>query len=168
MLVDPQEFLDKALGVLRTVMQEFMVHGVKYERIDGAEYEMYLFEQQELDGYLSRMLEVRKSIYDLIEYDSDVERKFAEELDSREDIRLFVKLPRWFKVDTPVGSYNPDWAIVKQGEGEAPKLYLVRETKGTIDELKLRVIEWAKIRCGKAHFSQLGVDYKHVTSAAEV
>ncbi|MBM4074635.1 MAG: DEAD/DEAH box helicase, partial [Planctomycetes bacterium] len=63
MLVDPQEFLDKALGVLRTVMQEFMVHGVKYERIDGAEYEMYLFEQQELDGYLSRMLEVRKSIY---------------------------------------------------------------------------------------------------------
>ncbi|MEI6319798.1 MAG: DEAD/DEAH box helicase family protein [Pseudomonadota bacterium] len=168
LLVDPQEFLDKALGVLRTVMQEFMVHGVKYERIDGAEYEMYLFEQQELDGYLSRMLEVRKSIYDLIEYDSDVERKFAEELDSREDILLFVKLPRWFKVNTPVGSYNPDWAVVKQEEDEAPKLYLVRETKGTVDELRLRGIEWAKIRCGKAHFSQLGVDYKHVTSAAEV
>ena len=129
---------------------------------------MYLFEQQELDGYLSRMLEVRKSIYDMVEYESDVERRFAEELDAREDIRLFVKLPRWFKVETPVGTYNPDWAIVKQAENEAPKLYLVRETKSTLDQLKLRGIEWAKLSCGKAHFAELGVNFKHVTSAAEV
>jgi type III restriction enzyme len=168
LLVDPQEFLDRALRQLRTVMQEFMVLGVKYERIAGAEYEMYLFEQQELDGYLSRMLEVRKSIYDMVEYESDVERRFAEELDAREDIRLFVKLPRWFKVETPVGTYNPDWAIVKQAENEAPKLYLVRETKSTLDQLKLRGIEWAKLSCGKAHFAELGVNFKHVTSAAEV
>jgi type III restriction enzyme len=168
LLVDPQEFLDRALKVLRAVMQEFMVIGVKYERIAGSEYEMYLFEQQELDGYLSRMLEVRKSIYDLIEYDSDVERKFAEEIDARDDIRLFIKLPRWFKVETPVGTYNPDWGIVKQVLDEAPKLYLVRETKGTLEQLRLRGIEWAKMSCGKAHFTELGVDFKHVTSAAEV
>lgn len=168
LLVDAQDFLDKALGILRTVMQEFMVDGVKYERLDGAEYEMYLFEQQELDGYLSRMIEVNKSIYDLIEFDSEVERKFAEELEAREDIILFVKLPRWFKVETPVGSYNPDWAIVKRCEGDNPKLYLVRETKGAVDQLNLRGIEWAKICCGRAHFSKLGVDYKHVASASEV
>lgn len=168
LLVDPQEYLDRVLKVLRAVMQEFMVLGVKYERIADAEYEMHLFEQQELDGYLSRMMEVRKSIYDVIEYGSNVERKFAEELDARADIRLFVKLPRWFKVETPVGTYNPDWAIVKQDEDGAPKLYLVRETKGTLEQLKLRGIEWAKLNCGKAHFTQLGVDFKYVTSAAEV
>ncbi len=168
LLVDPQEFLDRALKELRTVMQEFMVLGVKYERIAGAEYEMYLFEQQELDGYLSRMLEVQKSIYDVVEYDSDVERRFAEELDARDEIKLFVKLPRWFKVETPVGTYNPDWAIVKQDLNEAPKLYLIRETKSTLDHLKLRGIEWAKLSCGKAHFTELGIDFKQVTSAAEV
>jgi type III restriction enzyme len=168
LLVDPQEFLDRTLRVLRAVMQDFMVLGVKYERIAGSEYEMFLFEQQELDGYLSRMLQVRKSIYDLIEYDSDVERRFAEELDARDDIRLFIKLPRWFSIDTPVGTYNPDWGIVKHAQGEAPKLYLVRETKGTLEQLKMRGLEWAKLNCGKAHFKELGVDFKHVTSAAEV
>jgi type III restriction enzyme len=168
LLVDPQEFLDRALKVLRGVMQEFMVVGVKYERIADSEYEMYLFEQQELDGYLSKMLEVRKSIYDVIEYDSDVERRFAEELDARGDIRLFIKLPRWFKVETPVGAYNPDWGIVKQAQDEAPKLYLVRETKGTMEQLKLRGSEWAKMSCGRAHFTALGVDFKYVTSAADV
>ena len=167
-LVDPQKFLDGALRVLRTVMQEFMVLGVKYERIVGAEYEMRLFEREELDGYLSRMLEVRKSIYDMVECDSDVERRFAEELDARDDIRLFVKLPRWFKIETPVGTYNPDWAIVKQEDDEAPSLYLVRETKSTVEQMKLRGMEWAKLSCGRAHFSELGVDAKHVTSAAEV
>lgn len=168
LLVDPQEFLDRTLKVLRSVLQEVMVSGVKYERISGSEYEMYLFEQQELEGYLSRMLEVRKSIYDHVEYDSDVERTFAEELDARDDIRLFVKLPRWFKVETPVGTYNPDWGIVRQSGDEAPKLYLVRETKGTLDQYKLRGLEWAKMTCGKSHFAELGIDFNHVTSAGEV
>ncbi len=168
LLLDPQEFLDRALKVLRTVLQEVMVSGVKYERVSGAEYEMYLFEEQELDGYLSRMLEVRKSIYDYVEYDSDVERSFATELDARDDVRLFVKLPRWFKVETPVGTYNPDWAVVKQSGEEAPKLYLVRETKATLEQLKLRGLEWAKMSCGKSHFTELGIDFKHVTSAGEL
>jgi len=97
-----------------------------------------------------------------------VEKDFALALDSREDIKLFIKLPGWFRVETPVGTYNPDWAIVKQPQGEEAKLYLVRETKSTKDQLKLRGVEWAKLRCGKAHFDELQVDFKHVTSAAEV
>lgn len=76
-----------------------------------------------------------------------------------------MKLPGWFKIETPIGTYNPDWAIVKEND---EKVYLVRETKSTKDQLKLRGSEWAKIQCGKAHFSELGVNFSHVTRAGEV
>ncbi len=87
------------------------------------------------------------------------------EKDTREDIRLFVKLPAWFKVDTPVGEYNPDWAIVKH---DSQTLYLVRETKGTRDFIKLRTVEADKVRCGHRHFETLGVPFAIAVSADEV
>jgi type III restriction enzyme len=127
---------------------------------------MLLFEREEISSYLSRLIEVQRSIYDVVEFESDVEKRFATGLDAREDIRLFFKLPPWFKVQTPMGEYNPDWAIVKEEEGQG-KLYLIRETKGTDDADDLRGRE-PKIECGKAHFSALGVDYKVVTSHNEV
>ena len=80
--------------------------------------------------------------------DSNIERDFAETLDSeaREDVKLFVKLPSWFKIETPIGTYNPDWAIVKQGD---EKLYLVRETKGDSFKIKGgRSGETDKVECG--------------------
>jgi len=129
---------------------------------------MMLFEERELIGYLNRLVEVKNSIYDAIEFESSGEKEFAEQLDAREDIKLFLKLPAWFKVETPLGTYNPDWAIVKQEKGEREKLYLVRETKATDDRWQLRVSESAKIDCGAAHFEELGVDFKQITSAAEV
>jgi len=165
---NPQQFLDYALRAVRDSLNQVIIDGIKYEKIAGAEYEMLLFEEHEIVGYVSRMLDVKRSIYDAIEFDSQVEKDFALALDSREDIKLFIKLPGWFRVETPVGTYNPDWAIVKQPQGEEAKLYLVRETKSTKDQLKLRGVEWAKLRCGKAHFDELQVDFKHVTSAAEV
>src|SRR5947208_11396052 len=110
-------------------------------------------------------LQVHNSIYDYVEYDSQIERRFAEELDKREDIKLFVKLPGWFQIDTPIGTYNPDWAILKH-DGQA--LYLVRETKGTRDFLQLRTSEADKIRCGKQHFETIGVPFAVVVSADEV
>ena len=91
-------------------------------------------------------LQVKNSVYEYVVYDSEVEREFAKKLDEREDIKLFVKLPRWFTIPTPLGEYNPDWAIVKH---DGQTLYLVRETKGTKDFLKLRTSEADKIRCGK-------------------
>ena len=97
-------------------------------------------------------------------FESEVERAFAEAKSKREDIKLFIKLPGWFKIETPIGAYNPDWAIVKQGDA---KVYLVRETKSTKDQLKLRGSGWAKIQCGKAHFDTLQVDFAHVVSANE-
>lgn len=165
---NPQQYLDQAEKAIKRVLEDIIINGIKYERIEGSEYEMSLFEQNEISSYISKMVEVENSIYDSIEFDSDVEKRFAEGLDRRRDIKLFIKLPRWFKVETPVGDYNPDWAIVKQPDGENAKLYLVRETKSTTDLHKLRPDEANKIRCGKAHFQELGVDFKHVTSPEEV
>jgi type III restriction enzyme len=125
--VNPQQFMDGATRAIRKALDDLMVDGIKYEPVTGpnGEYEMLLFEEKEIDGYEDRMLEVKKSIYDAIEYESGPEERFAKDLDSREDIKLFVKLPSWFKVETPIGTYNPDWAIVKQ-PGAEEKLYLIR------------------------------------------
>ncbi len=162
---NPQQFLDQALSAVQSELHELIIDGIKYERINGQEYEMLLFEEQEIAGYMTDMIEVDNSIYDAVLCDSEIERQFAEAMSTREDIKLIIKLPSWFKVATPVGTYNPDWAIVKENDD---KVYLVRETKGTTDELKLRGAEWAKIRCGKAHFDELGVDFAHVVSAKEI
>lgn len=162
---NPQQFLDQALAAIGAELHELMIAGIKYERINGQDYEMMLFEEREITGYLTSMIEVDNSIYDVVPYESEVEQKFVEAMSTRQDIRLFIKLPPWFQVETPVGTYNPDWAIVREHD---EKVYLVRETKGTRDQLKLRGSEWAKIQCGRAHFDALGVDFEHVTSADEV
>ena len=166
--INPQRFMDVVAGILKHELHRLLVDGIKHERIDGydgdAEWQMTLFASEELVDYLSA-LAVNKSIYDYVTYDSQVERRFAEQLDARGDIKLFVKLPSWFKVETPVGTYNPDWAIVKV---DGTTLYLVRETKATHDFLKLRTAEAEKVRCGARHFDALGVSFEVVTSASEV
>ena len=166
--INPQQFMDYTVNAVRHTLNQMIIDGIKYEKVDGEVYEMLLFEEKEIEGYLNRMLEVENSIYDFIEVESETERSFAEAMSSREDIKLFFKLPDWFQIETPIGTYNPDWAIVKQVPGEPQKLYLVRETKSTKEQAKLRVSEWDKIRCGKAHFQTLGVDFDHITSAEEV
>ena len=166
--VNPQRFLDQVAAILKHELHRLLVDGIKYERLAGhgadAEWEMLLFKNEELVNYLNA-LQVNKSVYEYVVYDSEVEREFAKKLDEREDIKLFVKLPNWFKVDTPVGEYNPDWAILKH-DGQA--LYLVRETKGTRDFLKLRTTEADKVRCGQRHFATLGVPFAVAVSADEV
>ncbi|MFD1141934.1 DEAD/DEAH box helicase family protein [Larkinella insperata] len=162
---NPQQFLDQALSAITTELRTLMVDGIKYECVDGKVYEMLLFENREVNGALTNMIDVENSIFDSIEVDSNTERQFVESMRGRQDIKLFIKLPGWFMIDTPLGKYNPDWAIVKEHD---EKVYLVRETKGSKEELKLRASEWAKIRCGKAHFDALGVDYDVVTSASEI
>ena len=104
--------------------------------------------------------------YEAVVVDSDIERKFAAAMDKRvDDVRLCVKLPSWFFVQTPLGQYNPDWAIVLERD---EKMYLVRETKGTRDIEKLAADERDKVKCGKAHFKALEVDFEVVTCADEV
>lgn len=168
LFADPQRFLDAVAAIVKHELHRLLVDGIKYERLGGpggdSEWEMTRFESPELVDHL-RSLEVKRSIYPYVQYDSEIERKFAERLDQRDDIRLFVKLPRWLVVDTPVGEYNPDWAIVKQAD---ETVYLVRETKGTKDFLKLRSLEADKVRCGERHFAALGVSFQAVVSADEV
>ena len=165
---NPQLFMDQVARILKYELHRLLVDGIKYERIEGtgsnAAWDQMLFKNEELVNYL-KALEVKKSVYDYVVYDSEIEREFAEQLDQREDIKLFVKLPGWFKVDTPVGEYNPDWAIVKH---DSTTVYLVRETKGTRDFLKLRSTEADKVRCGKKHFEALGQDFRVVVTAGEV
>jgi type III restriction enzyme len=165
LLINPQEFIDGALRCIQNVLEAFMVNGIKYEKIEGEFFEMQLFESKELEGYLSKMLAVQNSVHDFIVYDSEVERNFAETLDKRTDIKCFVKLPKWFNVETPIGKYEPDWAIVKEN---TDRLYLVRETKNTKDQAKLRSSENQKIKCGSAHFGVLGVDFAVVSDPAEI
>ncbi|MDR1190850.1 MAG: DEAD/DEAH box helicase family protein [Verrucomicrobiales bacterium] len=164
-LNNPQKFMDEVAAILKRELQRLIIDGIKYEKIAGEEYDIRLFEEEEIMSYLANRLEVRKSVYDAIVYQSETERKFAEELDRREDIKLFVKLPAWFQVETPIGPYNPDWAIVKHHD---TTLYLVRETKGTKNLAELRPFEQQKIRCGEGHFKTLEVDFATVTSAGEI
>jgi type III restriction enzyme len=166
--VNPQRFMDSVAAILKSELHQLIVDGIKYERIPTTDAEFQwrqeLFKNEELINYLTA-LQVNHSIYEYIVYDSQVERKFAQKLDSREDIKLFVKLPRWFEIDTPIGRYNPDWAILKHNE---ETLYLVRETKSTKDFLKLRTTEADKVRCGQRHFEAIGTSFAVVVSADEV
>lgn len=167
-VLNPQAFMDAVASVLRNVLHHLLIDGIKYERLvvdsSFAEWEMQAFKNEELIDYLSA-IEVKKSIYDHVVYESEVERKFAQTLDERTDIRLFVKLPSWFSIDTPVGDYNPDWAIVKHDD---TTVYFVRETKATKDFLKLRSTEADKVRCGSRHFEALGVDFAVAVTADEI
>ena len=166
--LNPQLFLDSVATVLKHELHRLLVDGIKYERLPGSgpdvEWEMLLFKSEELVNYLSA-LQVDKSVYEYIVFQSEIERSFAQKLDQREDIKLFVRLPAWFEVDTPVGKYNPDWAIVKEAD---ETLYLVRETKDTHDFLKLRSKEADKIRCGQRHFEAIGVSFAVAVSADEI
>jgi len=165
--VNPQAFMTEAATLITRTLHNMIVDGIKYEQIAGQQYEMQLFENEEIESYLANLYEVQnkdKTLYDCIPYDSEVEREFASQLDSMESVRLFVKLPRWFVVKTPIGDYNPDWAIVAEQDS---KVYLIRETKSTLDDEKRRKSENQKIKCGKRHFDALGVPFKVATTVAE-
>ena len=168
---NPQQFLEHAVAAIRKSLHDLMVDGIEYERIADAEWEMHRLESEELESYVSRLLEVQNSIYDVVEFESKVEYEFAKALDARTDIKLFFKLPDWFKVETPLGTYNPDWAIVREEPDGQNKVYLVRETKGTTDWFKIPEIQRKKIQCGKAHFKAVGLKeggYDWVASAEGV
>ncbi|MFI2703797.1 restriction endonuclease [Cellulosimicrobium composti] len=160
---NPNDFIAMAKRVLKAELGALLVDGVQYERIAGSVYELRELQkdgEEEKERFLDQMYKVQhtqKTDFDYVVFDSDVERQFAELLDSREDIKLFMKLPAKFKIDTPVGPYNPDWAIIKQEDGE-DRIYMIRETKSTLDDSKLRPTELAKIKSAKRHFEAIGID----------
>ena len=169
--INPQAFMAGVAQEISRALHDLMLEGIKYEKVAGAFWEQSRIEQEAEEGivrYLSNLYEVQnreKSLFDAVEYESEVEKQFARDLDSNENVKLFVKLPRWFTIDTPIGAYNPDWAFVTERE---EKLYFVRETKSTLDSEERRTKENQKIACGRRHFETLGVDFGVVTSLQEV
>ncbi|MBT9605934.1 DEAD/DEAH box helicase family protein [Microbacterium sp.] len=160
---NPNDFIAMTKRSLQAELAKIVVDGIQYERIAGSVYELRELQkdgEEEKERFLDQMYKVQhaqKTDFDYVLFDSDVERQFAELLDSREDIKLFMKLPAKFKIDTPVGPYNPDWAIIKQEDGE-DRIYMIRETKSTLDDSKLRPTELAKIKSAKRHFEAIGID----------
>ncbi len=166
---NPNDFISMAKRVIKTELAKLVVEGIQYERIAGSLYELRELQkdgEEEKDRFLDQMYRVKnsgKSDFDYVVFDSEVERLFAEKLDSREDVKFFMKLPAKFKIPTPVGDYNPDWAIIKQVDGE-DRLYMIRETKSTLEELKLRPTEAAKIASARQHFKAIGIDNYEVSA----
>jgi type III restriction enzyme len=169
--VNPQAFMAAVAKAIARALHDLMLQGIQYEKVAGQHWEMSRIEQDAEEGivrYLNNLYEVQnreKALFDAIEYESEVEKQFAMDLDNNEDVRLFVKLPSWFKIDTPIGPYNPDWAFVTERE---KKLYFVRETKSTLESEERRTKENQKIACGRKHFDTIGVDFDIVTSLSEV
>lgn len=168
-IINPQLFLDQAVVEINRVMNRLMINGIKYERVAGKLYEMTLFEDDEIETYKQNLKSVQnqeKTIFNYIEYDSIVERQFADDCENNENIEFYIKLPGWFKIDTPVGKYNPDWALIFKDE---KKLYFVAETKGNTDEDQLRVSEDTKIKYGAKHFEAFeDIEFKKVDSLGDL
>jgi type III restriction enzyme len=151
---NPQQFMDSATNIIKGTLEKMMIDGIKYEKLKGENsyYAMELFENEELHSYLDNVVKVQdkdKTLYDHILVDSDVESQFAKDLETMEKVKFYFKLPYWFKIQTPIGSYNPDWAIVLEND---KKIYFVAETKSGGE---IRESEGAKIKCGRKHFEQL-------------
>ncbi|OOB78793.1 MAG: type III restriction endonuclease subunit R [Epulopiscium sp. Nuni2H_MBin001] len=165
--INAQRYMDDVAKILVATMQVTIVDGIKYTKIEDS-YEQTLFETRELLGYMGKnLMESNKSVYEHIVYDSDVEKDFATQCENLDCVQLYTKLPNWFKIKTPLGNYNPDWAIVIN-DNDKEHVYFVVETKGNVLGQSLRAMERAKVHCGKEHFSALGVEFKATTKLDDI
>ena len=170
-LNDPELFLEKASEIIQDNRHALAIDGIRYLKLDGEEYYVQeIFDSAELLANLDRnAVKVEHSVYDYIVYDSTtIEKPFALALDRDPDVKMFFKIPERFKIETPIGTYNPDWAVYLTRNGEE-KLYFILETKGTTNLFDLRTPEQLKIRCGKKHFEALenGVEMQAVKNWSE-
>lgn len=150
---NPNSFINEVITRINYVKSLSIIDGIKYYPISSENYAQSLFNEKELTGYTRRMFKAgNKSLHEYINVDSDIEREFAKDLEMQEEVKLYTKLPNWFKIPTPLGNYNPDWALVINKNGE-DNIYFVVETKSNL--LTLRDNESGKIKCGKAHFESL-------------
>ena len=165
---NPQLYMTEVAKHIKMIMKEFIVDGIKYTKIgDDKFYAQELFDINELSGYLKNTIETQKSIYTHIIYDSLKEEDFASKFEKNEDVKLYIKLPNWFKIPTPIGNYNPDWAILLDVDG-TDKLYFVLETKSgknsQLFEEPLRESEKINIECGRKHFEALNTKAEFKTA----
>ena len=165
--VNPQLYLDNVINCIQRTLNRLLVDGIKYQKIEGQEYAMRLFENEEIETYLSNLFKVNedrqdKTLYNYVPIDSEVESAFAQDCEVDENVKFYFKLPRGFKIPTPIGGYNPDWAVIFEDD---KRIYFVAETKSSVDSSKRRVEENLKILCGEKHFALFkkeGVIYRVV------
>lgn len=165
---DPQLYLEQVSDIIKRTMKLFIVDGIKYQKIGDTEYySQEIFEENELFGYLKtemnkqgNMVDSTKSPYTSVVIDSDTERSFAEGLENNDNVVVYTKLPDWFKIPTPLGNYNPDWAVLVRPDlsKNEEKLYFIVETKGSVFEEDRRETENLKIKCGRKHFKAISED----------
>ncbi len=166
-LNNPEAFLEQTVELIRNHRHALAIDGIRYVKLDGQEYYVQeIFDTAELIANLDRnAVKVEHSVYDYVIYDSPtVEKPMAEALDNDPDVKMYFKIPSRFKIETPIGTYNPDWAVYLTKNGEE-KLYFVLETKGTTNFIHLQPSEQMKIHCGKEHFKTLdsGIEMQTVT-----
>jgi type III restriction enzyme len=173
---NPQLFIDHVSTIINAVKRELLVQGVEYFKVGSLTYEMRRFETDDLiEVFESNVIAVRKQdktlfSHIIIDSNSSPEREFAKACEDNDDVHFYLKLPKWFQIETPVGTYNPDWALVYKND---QTLYFVAETKGTskqgVQIELLRPLEALKIECGKRHFKEFEqVQFKVVRTLAEV
>lgn len=154
---NPEEFIIKAAALINDEKATAIIEHITYDVMDE-KYGTEVFTDPTIKGRLGvNAMKAKKHLYDHIVYDSTNEKNFATELDTNRDIAVYVKLPDGFYISTPVGHYNPDWAIAFY-EGSVKHIYFVAETKGSMNSMQLRLIEESKIHCAKEHFKAVSND----------
>lgn len=157
---NPEEFIIRAGAIINDEKATAVIQHITYNALEDR-YGTDIFTEPTIKGKLGmNAMKAKRHLYDHIVYDSTNEQKFAEQLDTNKDVAVYVKLPSGFYISTPVGRYNPDWAIAFY-EGSVKHIYFIAETKGTLDTMKLNHItptEQAKIDCAKAHFKAISTD----------
>ena len=170
--VNPEEFIIKAGNIINECKAIAVIEHVKYHKLNR-QYESDIFSNATLKGKLGvNALESQKSLYDLVVVDSaGIEMNFAKDLEKESDVVVYTKLPGGFYINTPVGHYNPDWAIVFKEGTDIKHIYFVAETKGSLSETQLRESEKSKIECARRHFATIGetsVAYDVVTRYSDL
>jgi type III restriction enzyme len=171
---NPEHFLSEASRLITEQKAAMVIERLAYDEVDDR-YDVHIFTDGQAGQDFSRASEKLKNhVYDYAIIDSDVERDFVKELDASSEVVVYAKLPRGFLIPTPVGDYNPDWAISFRN-GSVRHIYFVAETKGTMASMKLREIEKIKIECAKKFFDEIGqgnsnssVKYDVVTDYAKL
>ncbi|MGN0904817.1 MAG: hypothetical protein ACI4PW_06645 [Alphaproteobacteria bacterium] len=152
---NPEDFILKSCGLINDERGTAIVQRIVYNKLDDVYDAREIFAEPEIKGTLGQnAIEVKKNLYDYLVYDSDGEKAFANELDASSKVVIYVKLPSRFYINTPLGKYNPDWAVAFN-EGSVKHIFFVAETKGSLRKMDLRLIENSKIECAKKHFQIL-------------
>lgn len=151
---NPEEFIIKAAALINDEKATAIIQHITYNVLDE-HYDTDIFTEPTIKGKLgTNAMKAQRHLYDHIVYDSTNERNFATDLDTNTDVAVYVKLPDSFYIATPVGHYNPDWAIAFY-EGTVKHIYFVAETKGSMSSMQLRLIEESKIHCAREHFKAI-------------